>query len=104
MAMLEKTPHELALPDHGELSTQFRNHWACLADMGYIGISHTIRGITPKRRPVSGILDASDLGQKSYDSIQRTTFALTNFHVSLMPLRYEDATFYGQVLAREDTG
>ncbi|RHX98719.1 hypothetical protein DYB25_013612, partial [Aphanomyces astaci] len=33
-------------------------------------------------------------GEKNYNTIQRTTFALTNFHLSLMPLRAEDEGFY----------
>ncbi|RHZ11370.1 hypothetical protein DYB31_012799 [Aphanomyces astaci] len=39
-------------------------------------------------------------GDKNYNTIQRTTFALTNFHLSLMPLRAEDEEFYMSVIAR----
>ncbi|KAF0708477.1 hypothetical protein AaE_013196, partial [Aphanomyces astaci] len=132
-AMLMKNQQDMLLPDHGELSAQYREQWACLVDMGYIGIANTLRGIHPKRRPVNGVLDASDVernrlissdrvtmkwyfgrvcalwkasyatftwSEKNYCAIQRTTFALTNFHLSLMPLRVEDETFYGMVLAR----
>ncbi|RLO01407.1 hypothetical protein DYB28_015684 [Aphanomyces astaci] len=99
----------------------------------YVVFANTLRGIHPKRRPVNGVLDASDVernrlissdrvivendfgrvcalwkasyatftwSEKNYCAIQRTTFALTNFHLSLMPLRLEDETFYGMVLAR----
>ncbi|RHY39850.1 hypothetical protein DYB30_009111 [Aphanomyces astaci] len=132
-ANLAKSPSDAALPDHGELSNQFRGSWACLVDMGYIGIQHSLRGIHPKRRPVNGSLGASDLernhaissdrvivenffgrvclmwqvsystftwSEKNYTAIQRTTFALTYFHLSLMPLRREDEAFYGLVMAR----
>ncbi|KAF0759481.1 hypothetical protein AaE_003697, partial [Aphanomyces astaci] len=60
-ANLAKSPSDAALPDHGELSNQFRGSWACLVDMGYIGIQHSLRGIHPKRRPVNGSLGAEDL-------------------------------------------
>ncbi|RHY36801.1 hypothetical protein DYB34_013733, partial [Aphanomyces astaci] len=33
-------------------------------------------------------------GEKNYNTIQRTTFAFTNFHLSLMPFRAEDKGFY----------
>ncbi|RHY21277.1 hypothetical protein DYB32_009856, partial [Aphanomyces invadans] len=125
-AMLNKSPDEQLRPDHGELATQYPAQWACLADMGYTGIGHVLRGIHPKRRPANGTLDAADMernerissdrvvvenffgrvcglwkityatfswSEKNYDIIQRTAFALTNFHLSLMPLRYEDETF-----------
>ncbi|ETV68645.1 hypothetical protein H257_15451 [Aphanomyces astaci] len=39
-------------------------------------------------------------GTKCYDSIQRRTFALTNFHLALMPLRQDDRHQYRAVLAR----
>ncbi|RHY03491.1 hypothetical protein DYB28_002440 [Aphanomyces astaci] len=39
-------------------------------------------------------------GEKIYLSLQKTTFALTNFHLSLLPLRAEDETYYVMVLAR----
>ncbi|ETW06322.1 hypothetical protein H310_02606 [Aphanomyces invadans] len=39
-------------------------------------------------------------GTKVYDAIQRLTFALTNFHVSLLPLRQDDHHQYRSVLAR----
>ncbi|ETV90440.1 hypothetical protein H310_14764 [Aphanomyces invadans] len=38
--------------------------------------------------------------EKNYYVIQRTAFSLTNFHLSLMPLRSEDETFYAYVMAR----
>ncbi|ETV76561.1 hypothetical protein H257_09560 [Aphanomyces astaci] len=132
-AMLMKNQQDMLLPDHGELSAQYREQWACLVDMGYIGIANTLRGIHPKRCLVNGVLDASDVernrlissdrvivenyfgrvcalwkasyatftwSEKNYCAIQRTTFALSNFHLSLIPLRLEDETFYGMVLAR----
>ncbi|RLN99562.1 hypothetical protein DYB28_006398 [Aphanomyces astaci] len=107
--------------------------WACLVDMGYIGVDHTLRGIYPKRHPQNGALDAADVernrrvssdrvvvenffgrvcslwkvsyatftwGEKIYGVIQRTTFALTNFHLSLMPARAEDEDYYALVMAR----
>ncbi|ETW06324.1 hypothetical protein H310_02608 [Aphanomyces invadans] len=39
-------------------------------------------------------------GHDMYSMIQRLTFALTNFHVSLLPLRDGDAAWYRSVLAR----
>ncbi|RHY16921.1 hypothetical protein DYB32_010600 [Aphanomyces invadans] len=39
-------------------------------------------------------------GEKLYDDIQRLTFALTNFHVTLLPLRVEDNDHYRAVMAR----
>ncbi|KAF0708679.1 hypothetical protein AaE_013117 [Aphanomyces astaci] len=39
-------------------------------------------------------------GEKLYDDIQRFTFALTNFHATLMPLRLEDNDHYRAVMAR----
>ncbi|ETV67804.1 hypothetical protein H257_16041 [Aphanomyces astaci] len=39
-------------------------------------------------------------GEKLYDDIQRFTFALTNFHATLMPLRLEDNDHYRVVMAR----
>ncbi|RHY91563.1 hypothetical protein DYB31_007662 [Aphanomyces astaci] len=39
-------------------------------------------------------------GTKCYDAIQRLTFALTNFHLTLMPLRQDDQHQYRAVLAR----
>ena len=38
--------------------------------------------------------------QESYDMISRLTFSLTNFHVSLMPLRSTDGEFYRSALAK----
>ncbi|ETV97303.1 hypothetical protein H310_09651 [Aphanomyces invadans] len=101
---LTKKPDEVMVNDNGE---QFQPHptlWAVLVDMGYVGLSHTIRAIHPKKRPVQGTLDRQDLERnaavssdrvslntfvwdvKFYDGIQRLTFTLTNFHVGLMPL------------------
>ncbi|RHY04543.1 hypothetical protein B5M09_013080 [Aphanomyces astaci] len=40
---------------------------------------------------------------KFYDDIQRLTFALTNFHVSLLPLRETDRHWYRSVLARYES-
>ncbi|ETV79243.1 hypothetical protein H257_07308 [Aphanomyces astaci] len=40
------------------------------------------------------------LSEKIYDGIQRLTFALSNFHVGLMPLRDDDLHQYRAVLAR----
>ncbi|KAF0742254.1 hypothetical protein AaE_008624, partial [Aphanomyces astaci] len=130
---LTKSAGEAALPDHGELSAEYTATWACLVDMGYIGVDHTLRGIHPKRRPQNGALDAADVernrrvssdrvvvenffcrvcslwkvsyatftwGEKIYGVIQRTTFALTNFHLSLMPARAEDEDYYALVMAR----
>ncbi|RHY00898.1 hypothetical protein DYB37_013097, partial [Aphanomyces astaci] len=37
---------------------------------------------------------------RNYSAIQRVTFALTNFHLSLLPLRNDDEDYYGGVLAR----
>ncbi|ETV66072.1 hypothetical protein H257_17343 [Aphanomyces astaci] len=101
--------------------------------MGYIGISHSLRGIHPKRRTANGSLEASDLernanvssdrvivdnffgrvcslwrvscatytwSERNYSAIQRVTFALTNFRLSLLPLCHDDEDFYGRVLAR----
>ncbi|RHY93403.1 hypothetical protein DYB35_010985 [Aphanomyces astaci] len=39
-------------------------------------------------------------GTKCYDAIQRLTFALTNFHLTLMPLRQDDQHQYRAILAR----
>ncbi|ETV63501.1 hypothetical protein H257_19579 [Aphanomyces astaci] len=39
-------------------------------------------------------------GHEMFSDIQRITFALTNFHVSMMPLRAADGTHYRSVLAR----
>ncbi|RHY78648.1 hypothetical protein DYB31_012832 [Aphanomyces astaci] len=121
------------VPDLGEQAALHRGSWACLVDMGYIGISHSLRGIHPKRRPAHGSLDASELernanvssdwvivenffgrvcsvwrvscatytwSERNYSAIQRVTFALTNFHLSLLSLRHDDEDFYGRVLAR----
>ncbi|RHZ03206.1 hypothetical protein DYB31_016149, partial [Aphanomyces astaci] len=90
--------------------------WACLVDMGYIGVDHTLRGIHPKRRPQNGALDATEVERnrrvssdrvvvenffgRIYGVIQRTTFVLTNFHLSLMPARAEDEDYYALVMAR----
>ncbi|ETV79996.1 hypothetical protein H257_07189 [Aphanomyces astaci] len=113
---LTKSACEAALPDHGELLAKYMATWACLVDMGYIGVDHTLRGIHPKRRPQNGTLDAADVERNRRLSsdrvvvenffgrvcsfIQRTTFALTNFHLSLMPARTEDEDYYALVMAR----
>ncbi|KAF0707827.1 hypothetical protein AaE_013452 [Aphanomyces astaci] len=130
---LRKTAIEANIGDCGELSTQHPSSWACLVDMGYIGIAHSLRGIHPKRRPVNGALDATDIqhnqlvssdrvivenffgrvcllwkisyatytwSEGNYNLMQRTTFALTNFHLSMFPLRADDEDFYGSVIAR----
>ncbi|KAF0775557.1 hypothetical protein AaE_000743, partial [Aphanomyces astaci] len=39
-------------------------------------------------------------GEKIYGIIQRTTFALTNFHLSLITARAEDEDYYAMVMAR----
>ncbi|KAF0703053.1 hypothetical protein AaE_015577 [Aphanomyces astaci] len=118
------------------LSKRHETHpamWAVLVDLGYVGLSHTIRAIHPKKRPVRGTLDRADLDRnaavasdrvivenffgrvcllwkislstyvwdhKFFDGIQRLTFALTNFHLGLMPLREDDQHQYRSVLAR----
>ncbi|KAF0708354.1 hypothetical protein AaE_013251 [Aphanomyces astaci] len=38
--------------------------------------------------------------KRNYSAIQRVTFALRNFHLSLLPLHHDDVDFYGRVLAR----
>ncbi|RHY06053.1 hypothetical protein DYB25_012597 [Aphanomyces astaci] len=40
---------------------------------------------------------------KFYDNIQQLTFALTNYHISLMPLREADRLWYRSVLARYES-
>ena len=40
------------------------------------------------------------LSEERYDQILRLCVALTNFHVSLNPLRAEDSDYYGRTLAR----
>ncbi|ETV63568.1 hypothetical protein H257_19505 [Aphanomyces astaci] len=70
-AMLMKNQQDMLLLDHGELSAQYREQWACLVDMGYIGIDNTLRGIHPKRRPVNGALDASDVERNRLISSDR---------------------------------
>ncbi|ETV99643.1 hypothetical protein H310_07712 [Aphanomyces invadans] len=130
-ANLKKTPDDMILPDHGELAAEYRSSWACLVDMGYIGVAHALRGVHPKRRPANGFLDAADLernrrvssdrvvvenyfgrvcmlwkiyystytwGEKNYNVIQRASFALSNYHLTLMPLRAEVERFYALVL------
>ncbi|ETV77449.1 hypothetical protein H257_08866 [Aphanomyces astaci] len=130
---LTKSACEAALPDHGELSAEYMTTWACLVDMGFIGVNHTLRGIHPKRSPQTGFLDAADVernlrvssdhvvvenffgrvysfwkvsyatftwGEKIYGVIQRTTFALTNFHLSLIPARAEAEDYYALVMVR----
>jgi hypothetical protein len=37
---------------------------------------------------------------ETFDMVQRVTYALTNFHISLHPLRAEDGDFYHKVIAR----
>ncbi|RHY00897.1 hypothetical protein DYB25_012605 [Aphanomyces astaci] len=39
-------------------------------------------------------------GEKIYLSLQKTTFALTNFHLLLLPMLAEDENYYAMVLAR----
>ncbi|ETV66229.1 hypothetical protein H257_17271 [Aphanomyces astaci] len=119
---LTKSACEAAMPDHGELSAEYTATWACLVDMGYIGVDHTLRGIHPKRSPQNVALDVADVERnrrvssdrvvvesffgrvcslwKIYGVIQRTTFALTNFHISLMPVRAEDEVYYALIMAR----
>ncbi|RQM26581.1 hypothetical protein B5M09_011623 [Aphanomyces astaci] len=112
---------------------EYMTTWACLVDMGFIGVNHTLRGIHPKRSPQTGFLDAADVernlrvssdhvvvenffgrvysfwkvsyatftwGEKIYGVIQRTTFALTNFHLSLIPARAEAEDYYALVMVR----
>ncbi|ETV69539.1 hypothetical protein H257_14775 [Aphanomyces astaci] len=126
LAMLTMYQQDMLLTDHGELSAQYREQWAWLIDMGYIGIVNTLHGIHSNHRPVNRALDASDVefnrlissdrmivenyfgwvcalwkasyatftwSEKNYCAIECTTFALTNFHLSLMPLRLEDDPF-----------
>ncbi|ETV74172.1 hypothetical protein H257_11138 [Aphanomyces astaci] len=98
------------MPPCQTMANQLSGSWACLVDMGYIGIQHSLRGIHPKRRPVNGSLDASDLERNHAISSDRVivenSFGMvcslwkTNFHLSLMPLRREDEAFYGLVMAR----
>ena len=38
--------------------------------------------------------------EEKYDQVCRLTFALTNFHVKLMPLRRDDATSYRDIISR----
>ncbi|ETV80573.1 hypothetical protein H257_06107 [Aphanomyces astaci] len=105
----------------------FPESWAVLVDKGYVGLTGMTRAIHPKKRPVHGVLYRADVecntnvssdrvivenffgryrtstivwGTKCYDSIQRLTFALTNFHLALMPLRQDDCHQYRAVLAR----
>ncbi|ETV68600.1 hypothetical protein H257_15413 [Aphanomyces astaci] len=71
LANLGKSASESLVPDHGEQAALHRGSWACLVDMGYIGISHSLRGIHPKRRPAHGSLDASDLERNANVSSDR---------------------------------
>ncbi|ETV66209.1 hypothetical protein H257_17340 [Aphanomyces astaci] len=68
---LAKSASESLVPDHGEQAALHRGSWACLVDMGYIGISHSLRGIHPKRLPAHGSLDASDLERNANVSSHR---------------------------------
>ncbi|RHY87907.1 hypothetical protein DYB35_010748 [Aphanomyces astaci] len=119
----------MLLPDHDELSAQYREQWACLVDMGYVDIANTLRGIHPKCRPVNGALDASDVERNRLISSDRViiknyfgrvcalwkasyaTFTWSEKNYSthddcpdeltpvVDPLRLEDNSFYGMVLA-----
>ncbi|ETV68209.1 hypothetical protein H257_15788 [Aphanomyces astaci] len=76
--------HHSLLPDHGEQDAQHRGSWACLVDMGYNGISNSLRSIHPKRRPAHGSLDASDL--ERYANVSSDRVIVENFFIPVCSL------------------
>ncbi|ETW03784.1 hypothetical protein H310_05150 [Aphanomyces invadans] len=123
VANLTKTPSEATINDNGELHQTSPNVWAVLVGKNYVGLTESVRAVHPKKRPIHGALDCLDPGRnaavsadraivenfsagtfvwgtKIFDGIQRLNFALTNFHVGLMPLREDDRHHYRSVLAR----
>ncbi|KAF0706264.1 hypothetical protein AaE_014200 [Aphanomyces astaci] len=117
---LAKSDNELIILDHGEQVDTYRRMWTLLVDKGYYGASVDVREIHPKKNPPRGMLGLMTScgivvcrpivsyatftwSTKFYDEIQRLTFALTNFHVSLMPLREADRHWYRSVLARYES-
>ncbi|RHZ25601.1 hypothetical protein DYB37_009664, partial [Aphanomyces astaci] len=93
---LLKTVGEQDVVTMVELSAQYRGSWGCLVDMGYIGIAHSLGENFFGRMCTLWKISLATYtwDEKNYNTIQRTAFALTNFHLSLMPLRVEDEGFY----------
>ena len=59
--MLKKSNDEALRMEHGELSAEYPDYWALLADKGYQGGTSLIRLIQPKKKTVGGILESDDL-------------------------------------------
>ncbi|ETW02958.1 hypothetical protein H310_05400 [Aphanomyces invadans] len=130
VANLTKTPSEATIKDNGELHQTFPNMWAVRVDKGYIGLTECVHpkkrpthgaldrldlernaAVSADRAIVENFFGRVCIlwkiaystfvwGTKIFDRIQRLTFALTNFHVGLMPLREDDSHHYRSVLAR----
>ena len=54
--MLRKKTHEHTMEDDGELYNEYKNYWAMIVDMGYIGLKHELRAIHPTKKPAKGRL------------------------------------------------
>ncbi|ETV82612.1 hypothetical protein H257_05189 [Aphanomyces astaci] len=78
---LAKDDYDDTINDNGKLFRELPTSWAVLVHKGYIGLAVSAHTIHPKKKP-------------------RFTFALTNFHATLMPLRLEDNDHYRAIMAR----
>uniref|UniRef100_H3GYU3 DDE Tnp4 domain-containing protein n=1 Tax=Phytophthora ramorum TaxID=164328 RepID=H3GYU3_PHYRM len=125
-AKMAKLPGEEVLHDDGPLKEKFPNEWAILADKGYQGLANYLRCIHPKKgRSLSRAEETSNdqissdrvivenyfgrlnvlwrittdkyrWNESLYDDVFRLSVALTNFHVSISPLREQNGEWYRQ--------
>ncbi|ETV79558.1 hypothetical protein H257_06822 [Aphanomyces astaci] len=122
--VLAKNDYDDTINDNGDLYREYPTSWAVLGYTGYIGLAALARAIHPEKKPIGGALDRSTwTGARKFlltvslsktsstgcarfgrcptrHSSGRFTFALTNFHATLMPLRFEDNDHYCAVMAR----
>lgn len=69
--MLEKTEQEHGSTNYVEGASEYPVMWAMLVDKGYQGISNTLRGIHPKRKPRGAELTTVDFNRNQRLSSDR---------------------------------
>ncbi|ETO68420.1 hypothetical protein F444_14727, partial [Phytophthora nicotianae P1976] len=90
-----KAEGDQRLPDNGPLHSDYPEEWAVLADKGYQGLDAHLRCIHPKK---GNQLNPEEFrwSEAFYDDIFHICVSLTNYHVTLHPLREQNGTCYRQ--------
>lgn len=126
MSARRKVDGDHRLVDHGPLLTEYPDEWAVLADKGYQGLADHVRCVHPKKgktlttneRKTNDNISSDRVivenyfgrlcglwricadkfrwSEELYDDIFHVCASLTNFHITMHPLREDSGSLYRQ--------